>query len=200
MRLFQAVLSHVGQVYGQGAGAHPGARAQQQDTAPRTVRAPAVRLRVQQPQHDVLDFLRRDRGVDKIADARSKRGDGTFRLAQEAYRDTRQRGCDARQQTRQFGGLEQLSRLVFAEREIQEHHLGRYFGQAARQFLIARRLLGQHPHVAQHLPQLHRDIRAFGAEQKPLAVLQAYPLACMCLHIVHREKPGICWPPMGPVR
>ncbi|KAG1242185.1 hypothetical protein G6F68_016311 [Rhizopus microsporus] len=187
-------------MHGQGAGTHARPRAKQQDATPRAIAAAAVRLRIQQPKHNILDFLRRDRRINKVADTCPQRGDRPLGLAQQTHRHARQCRGDARQRARQLGRLEQLSGLVFAKCEIQKHHLGRNFRQAPRQLFRPGRLLGQHPYVAQHLPQLHGDIRAFGAEQKPLAVLQANPLACMCLHISHREKPGICWPPMGPVR
>ncbi|MCY1514636.1 hypothetical protein D9M68_491850 [compost metagenome] len=186
MRMFLAVLHHAGQVHGQGAGADARPRAQQQDAAPRAVAARVSWLRVQQPRHDFLDLLRRHRGIHEVTDARAQGRDRTFRLAQQPHRHPRQARRNARQQAGQLGRSEQFPGLALAQGEVQEHHLGRDVRQAPRQFFRAGRFLGKHPHVAQRLPQLGRDVRAPGAEQKPPAVLQAYPLACMCLHLVHR--------------
>ena len=74
MRLFHAVLHQAGQVHGQRAGAHARTGAQQQHAAPLAVGAPAAGDgRVQQALHHVLHFLRRDRGIDEIADPRRAR-------------------------------------------------------------------------------------------------------------------------------
>jgi hypothetical protein len=200
MLLLQPILHHAGQVHRQRAGAHARPRAQQQHAAARAVHAAAAGRHVQQALHHVLDFLRRHGRIDEVADPRAQRGDGAFRLAQQAHRDARDRRRDARQQTRQFGRLEQLARFVLAQGEVQEHHLRLDFGQAPAQFLDARDFLGQQAHVAQRLPELRGDAVALGTKQKPIAVLQANPLPGMCLHIAHREKPGICCPPTGPIR
>ncbi|EFV84001.1 hypothetical protein HMPREF0005_03139 [Achromobacter xylosoxidans C54] len=164
MLLLEPVLHHAGQVHRQGTGAHARARAQQQHAAARAIHAAAAGRHVQQPLHHVLDLLRRHGRVDEIADAGTQGRDGAFRLAQQADRDPRNRRRDAGQQARQFGRLEQLARLVLAQGEIQEHHLGFDLGQAPAQFFDAGHFLGQQAHVAQRLPELRGDAVALGTK------------------------------------
>ncbi|MNT36120.1 hypothetical protein D3C72_1721820 [compost metagenome] len=114
MDLFQAVLHHAGQVHGQRAGAHTGARTQQQHAAPGSVHAAAARRQFQETQHNFFYFLGGNGGVDKIADASAQRGNGAFRLAQQTHRHARHGGRNARQHARQLRRLEQLARFVFA--------------------------------------------------------------------------------------
>ena len=185
MRLLHAVLHQAGQVHGQRAGAHARTGAQQQHAAPLAVGAPAAGDgRVQQALHHVLHFLRRDRGIDEIADPGAQGGDGAFGLAEQAHRDPGNARRDARQQAGQLGRTEQLAGFILAQREVQEHHLRRDLGQALGQVLDGGRFLGQHPQIADGLTQLRGHAIALGTKQEAVPALQAHhSLACVFMSL-----------------
>ncbi|CPR06902.1 Uncharacterised protein [Bordetella pertussis] len=105
-----------------------------------------------------------------------------------------------RQHARQVGGQQQLARVGLSAGEVEEHHLRIDVRETARQLFGLGQFLHQQAQVADGMAQLLRHVVIAGTEEKAGALVQSRPFASVCLHVRHCEKPGICWPLIGPSR